>query len=280
MNSDLTLNPDSYWFLQERDWGIGDFVLATPALKSLSLLWNRPVPVFFDDTYVEQAFRSCPFIRILESRPDTEPFGDNKYQRSLLRSRDDCEDVAHHKVIVGLAHPLSPTYADPCDGVPFPVRISELGPLPPVAFFLGCNHTRYVEAKRIEPSLMAALIEETVTQGYGRPILLGSASDLNLYWEAILPLVAHLGVINLIGRITLRETLKVVNTCIAYVSNDTGLYHCANALGKRGLVIWGDTPAKWNSPNYSKAYPVRRTEPREVVISTLGRIMKHAKKSN
>lgn len=261
----------THWFLQEQDWNLGDFIVATPALHSMSRLWGEPIPVYFDTPYIASAYQDCPFIKILHEKPQHAPFGDNKYQRSLLRNETDPEDVAHHKVLIGIQHPLRKLYIDPCLHE-YPVRLRNWeNTSKHVAFFVGCHHPRFIEAKRVDSTKLSALLDHVLTRGY-TPVLLGTKSDQDLFWgQAIAPFTGKKKICNMLGALTLRETLNVIGRCQMFVSNDTGLYHAATALGKEGVAIWGDTPRKWNSPNYSAIKYMSREDSVEYIKEEISR---------
>lgn len=76
-------------------------------------------------------------------------------------------------------------------------------------------------------------------------------------------------VLNLVNRITLRETAAVIDACDIYVGGDTGLMHIASALRKPGVVISchprGADEDHCNSPTrfgpWKSQMPVLRPKP-------------------
>ena len=234
------------WFLQEREWELGDFIMVTPLLRALHTAWGHKVPVYFETAYVGNLFSSCYFIDRLESRPtDTEPFWDTKSPRSLMRSMDDSDYLAHFNC--GLPPYLRALYlfndfqpwCDPCTSE------TPEGYIPakkPVAVFLGCLAERLLEDKSIHPRIVAksllALIARDCT-----PVLLGSESDHRL-WKPVFRELAYpvsLNMVNLIGKLTIRQSVAVLSHCEGFISNDTGLYHVAAALHLKGIVLWNTT---------------------------------------
>lgn len=262
------------WFLQQKDWELGDFILATPALRLLSSIWNSRVPVFFESPYISEAYKDCSFIEILRERPKCEPFGDNKYQRSLWREHNDPEDVAHCKVLAPGSSVLPIPYIDACiDDTPRGWAIDSSKPI--VALFLGCYNNLFEDKKRVPTLIIVELIKQLKRAGVSI-VILGTASDRLRYWIDILARYISFdsSVVSFLGCCTLRQTLCALGKCDFFISNDTGLYHAAVAFQKPGLAIWGDT--RWNiSENYRKRVRyVQRTDSMEKTLNRFDALLK------
>ncbi len=227
------------WFLQEEDWGIGDFVILTPALVSLRRITGEKVKVFFTNSQLADVYRDSDVIEVLGKRPDCEPSGDNKYQRTLLRDPEESEYEVHHKVIIGPQFPMPAPHVPSCRGA-----YTSLFTKRKVAIFFGCSHKRFIEAKRVSPELILRSLQCVLELG-AVPVLLGNYSDYVNYWEpALTKWVQSPHTLNLINKLTLREAVNVISQCDAFISNDTGLMHVANALEKPGVAFWGETPLR------------------------------------
>ena len=63
----------NYWILQKKSFGLGNFIMATPALRLLSEGRKEKIKVFFETGTISQLYRNCPYIKILKKRPGKRP---------------------------------------------------------------------------------------------------------------------------------------------------------------------------------------------------------------
>lgn len=62
-------------------------------------------------------------------------------------------------------------------------------------------------------------------------------------------------------RTTLEEAINLINSCDVFISNDTGTYHLAAALKKRGIVIFTATSITKNyCPNFHRSIKIIKTD--------------------
>jgi ADP-heptose:LPS heptosyltransferase len=92
------------------------------------------------------------------------------------------------------------------------------------------------------------MIDSVIEKGM-IPVLLGNKSDNDNYWSKI---NIDKGCINYIDRLSLKDSVSMLNQCDYFLSNDTGLYHVAGALKKRGLVMWYKTDFTKNKCLFDK----------------------------
>ena len=62
------------WFLQEKNFQLGDFIMLTSGLKALSVVRKEVIPVFFETNIVRDLYLDCDFIDILSKKPSEKPF--------------------------------------------------------------------------------------------------------------------------------------------------------------------------------------------------------------
>ncbi|MEP0765665.1 MAG: glycosyltransferase family 9 protein [Fimbriimonadia bacterium] len=112
-----------------------------------------------------------------------------------------------------------------------------LSPKAYVCFACGANEPHL----RLWPSEYFSRVGEEIARWGFRIVLLGSEGER----AATRPVVQALGnaALDLSGRTTIREALGWVSEAALYVSAETGLSHCAVALGTPSVVVHG--PTKW-----------------------------------
>jgi heptosyltransferase II len=105
----------------------------------------------------------------------------------------------------------------------------------------------YGQAKRWPPRRVAQVIASLAQQGV-IAVLVGAAADrpTGRAIESTLP--PGTGVVDLIGRTSLRELVGVIARCAAFVSNDSGAMHVAAALGVPLTAIFGPTDERATAP--------------------------------
>ena len=109
-----------------------------------------------------------------------------------------------------------------------------------IAIFHGCNALSSMakhRKKSLPKTVRQHMLDITMEIGL-QPVLLGSQEDDHRFWSTI-NIISE--VENYLGKLSLRDTVSVLAQCDGFISNDTGLYHVAAALQKRGLVLWKKT---------------------------------------
>lgn len=79
-----------------------------------------------------------------------------------------------------------------------------------------------------------------------RFVIIGGAEDK----ESAEELFANIGVINLVGKLSLRETVALMRHVVIYVGNDTGIMHIAAACGVRIVEIRGDDKVEYSTERF------------------------------
>ncbi len=213
------------WFHQTKNFGLGNFVTATPALKLLGT-----VNVYFESPGVKSLYVNCKFIKILRHKPRIKPIGSSK-PLGELRQPNESDSDAYCRVLAGRASKIPNTYVDgDITKVLKKHRNKKY-----VAIFHGCLSVRprFIKSKNIGRRIRQQIIESILAHGMV-PVLLGNKHDYNKFWSK--NNTEHC--VNYIGKLSLKDSVSILQQCDCFVSNDTGLYHVAGALQKPGLVMW------------------------------------------
>ena len=113
-----------------------------------------------------------------------------------------------------------------------------------VAVFHGCLGNKWLSRKQLPietlDCILSMLIERDMV-----PVLLGSKTDRKKFWDNVRS-AKHSSVKYCCGKLAITQSISLLADCDAFVSNDTGLYHAAGALHKKGLVLWKNTDMKKN----------------------------------
>lgn len=221
------------YFIQERDWGLGNFVMATPMIQLQSKRIGRPVPTFFSSAHLATLYRDADFISVLKKRPiGPAAYGSSRHPKA--RNAQETDSEAYCRIQLGHKGPIPSTYVDSPD--PSEYAFEKRNKKKHVAVFHGCLGTVLRKRKDIGASNRQMMIDEIIRHDMV-PVLLGSESDVGNFWKANDTSKCMF----FAGKLSLRESVSVLSRCDAFVSNDTGLYHVAGALGIRGMVFWHKT---------------------------------------
>jgi ADP-heptose:LPS heptosyltransferase len=87
-------------------------------------------------------------------------------------------------------------------------------------------------------------------------VLLGGKEDVETA-EAVCTHVADKSVVNLCGKLSLRETAACISLSEALLTGDTGLMHIAAALNKSVVSVWGNTIPAFGMYPYMPMFPNR-----------------------
>lgn len=219
----------NYWILQKKSFGLGNFIMATPALKLLSQRRNEKIKVFFETGTISQLYRNCPFIKILKKRPGKRP---NFIIGAIRRCPKEGDSEAYCRVLKVGRISNTPTYIDPVQSKILLKRDGEKC----VAVFHGCLGKCFRKRKDIGIESRQYILD-TLVKNNIKVILLGTSSDFKHYWT-------HndlSNVENYLGKYSLLDSIGILSQCDNFISNDTGLYHVSGALKKEGLVLWKHT---------------------------------------
>lgn len=226
------------WFYQKKGWGLGNFVMATPALKLLYEKNKEKINVYFDNKQIEQLYLNCYFMNILKFKPSNKWFSSSKRPKRL-KTESDSEALC--RILCNCRKNIPNTYVD---NVKEKILSADSNY---VAVFHGCLNKRTMK-KDLGGENRQLIIRLLLEHNY-IPVILGNGSDYNNFWYK-----NKLGypIINCLGKYSLRDSVAILNQCKFFISNDTGLYHVAGALKKQGLVFWKETSPVKNKCVFDK----------------------------
>jgi ADP-heptose:LPS heptosyltransferase len=252
------------WFFQHPNYQLGDFIMMTPGLKAIAEMDGKPLPVFFETSYISDLYRNCSFIKILSQKPNTNKYFMGTqfssynlahYYKSRKDKKESMAECFFRKFATekGYLKPMPNTYVD----TDITLHIDKEEGKKYVAMFHGCLGDEFVPKKSISIKELQNILNIVISEGY-TPFLLGNSVDNKRFWNKIN--ISHPSIKNYIGRLNIKDSVSLLNQCDAFISNDTGLYHVAGALEKRGLVFWGTTDFYKNRTNFSGIKRVKMIE--------------------
>lgn len=221
------------YFFQEKDWGLGNFIMATPMIQLQSKKNSRPVPTFFSDKNIASLYKDASFIKILSNKPAGPPkFGSSRHPKA--RRKNESDSHAYCRIHLNHTGPIPGTYVDRPD--PSEYLLERRQDRKHIAVFHGCLGTVFRNKKDLGPENRQMIIDNILKAGMA-PVIIGSPSDVNNFWKH--NRLKHC--LNFAGSLPLRDSVCILSQCDAFVSNDTGLYHVASAFDMQGLVLWHKT---------------------------------------
>jgi len=216
------------WIFQHPGYGLGNFIMSTPALRLFYKKNQRKINIFFGTPSIAEVYRDCRFINILKIKPRNKP-GFTIRMVKRKKNESDCEALC--RILVKNKKGMPHTYIDPCEEIIFDKKEKKC-----IALFHGCLGKYFRDKKDIGIETRQYIIDKLYKENI-RIILLGTDSDRRTYWK-----YNNLdNVEDCIGKYPLRESVGILRHCDGFISNDTGLYHVAGALRKNGLVLWKKT---------------------------------------
>ena len=222
------------WFLQHRVNQLGNFVMSTPLLISLSEIYQRPIPVYFETDIIKTLYINAGFIKILKNKPRPGYIWSSCPPKEKNKNESDTECYMRlYADKLGYTKPIPNTYVD----INNSVELDKVKGKKYIALFHGCFSPKNVEKKQLSKRVLQYMIDSVIDRG-NIPVLLGNKSDNDNYWSKI---QIDDRAINYIDKLSLKDSVSILNQTDLFLSNDTGLYHVAGALKKNGLVMWYKT---------------------------------------
>ena len=214
------MKTEDIYVLQDRNYGLGNFINLTPTLKAMSDTLGMPIPVYFDLPHVADCFRDCDFIKHLDKRPFDRPL----FSSGLIDVRNRIPDWVYvyreASKVFSLAPDSPHTYVDSANEIPKHDR-------PYVLFMYGSgNEDRmYLSMKSPDKKYYQDYME-------GNCIFTGSTTDFKRenWFDGM---EHHLD--------DIRKSLALIRDATLIISNDTGLAHAAGAMNKDIIILWKDS---------------------------------------
>ena len=226
------------WVLQDRLYGLGNFINLTPTIKLMADHFGERIPVYFALEFVEQCFLDCPFIEILKGEPDNSPM----FSSGLVNFKNNCPDYIHvYKEItqtIPLSGELPHTYIDTAKEI----EASKYNTL-----FIrgsGSEELYYLNQKMPDDSYYKEYFNENLVGNYTEAFT-GSDADITRANGLFNGMTLYTGGIRL--------ALALIREADFIVANDSGLAHAAGAMNKPMCILWKNTSLPKN------ANPGRRT---------------------
>lgn len=227
--------------LQDKNHNLGNFINCTPTLKYLSDQIKAPFPVYFQTDYVKQCFLDCGFIKILE-RPG---------KNILFTSGEINKTMPDWQYIFMCNQIPDPSLKIPWTYVDRPPIIKVLG------IEIGNKLTTFPRNEKYYVLIRGSGNDKT--PGYSqlkdpgediynyiidkiplKSVFVGSKNDEK--YRKVNANETHIG--------DIRQALGIINGAEFVIANDSGLYHAAGAMKKKGFIMWKDTLFEKNrSPN-------------------------------
>lgn len=201
--------------------------MATPALRLLANRFQYPISVYFDTKPIGELYRNCEFIKVCSQAPKGRMVGST---RGLKRKPGESEVQAYCRILAGVRKELESLPHTYVDDPNKPVRSED------VAIMHGCLGEKFRKRKDLGRSIRQYIIDSVKVSGLN-PVIIGSKTDKEKFWNKN----DLFGCENLLGKLSLKDSVHRLSQCRFFISNDTGLYHVAGALRKDGLVIWKKT---------------------------------------
>ena len=217
------------WFVhQHRDFGVGNFINCTPTLMSLFDHYQQPIPVLFDRPEVRDMFLSCPFIRSITPE---EAHGTPMLFSSQLCNQLIPDWLFIYRQLIGPPHIQSTrhTYVDLCHK-PVEVESDNYG-----IVFRGCHASNHVDIKDPGEDIYVEILGQ-LKDKYDF-VFAGTTIDQERGLLSVQPFFPN----SLLLLDNMRKTLGALRHARFVITNDTGMYHAAAAIGVPSFVMWKDT---------------------------------------
>ncbi|MFW6130612.1 MAG: glycosyltransferase family 9 protein [Atribacterota bacterium] len=225
-----------HWVLQKRGYELGNFIMLTPALQLVFKKNKIPIPVFFNNQYIAILYKKCPFLKRIIKKPDNEP----KYSTYCpKRLKGESDIMAWCRIYAKNVKNIPNPYIDPPQKMHYFKKEKDKKY---VAVIHGAHpKSVFLKKKSIGPRTISYIINKLLEEGF-IPVIIGNKSDKKRFWFDI-----NLEkCINLLGKLNIKKSVDVFNSCDYFISNDTGFYHIGAALKKTGMILWKKTNMKKN----------------------------------
>lgn len=208
---------------QHPRYGLGNFIMITPAIKRLSEKTGAPVDVFFSIEYVKQCFLDCEFINIVEKK------GESIIESNIINTDIPDYEYAFEKIT---GEPWSEDYHTYTDS-PKEFDFSEKEY---IVVLNGLAGSYWKGKKEVDKNHHLLISDISNVPVY----FTGSDTDVsqNTPWATDVFDECFIG--------DIRQSLAIIRDAKKVIANDTGLSHAAGSMNKDMLILWKDTPFEKN----------------------------------
>jgi len=240
--------------IQNASHGLGDFVLTTPAIKVYADYSGKPVPVIFQNRWIQEAYRDCEWmVPILSCNTPNILIGSGKKHISGVPINYVRMPAYYTAAKVIMEHlktgdlPVPHTYIDACEEVELDL------PERYCVMMRSVKEHRFAHEKVPDKEIYQKISDDLLHNGI-TPVWIGSENDR----------ILHEGITGLLDQTkdNLRHLVAVIRGAEFVVGNTSGPYHIAMALKKPGFIMWKHQQFwQWQSPDphhttcHSLVYP-------------------------
>ena len=226
-----------YFIRQLRGQELGNFVNTTPIIQTLYSMYNEPIPVVFDTSYIAELYKNWNKIKIIN-------LDEAKHLTQLIHTGEGTtlnkpEYISRHNEVMRRLNKTSQTIPHTY----VPSKIDSSGDYCVIA--RGCidaEHAVWKDKKEVGDEIYKYIIDRINIPIY----IVGNTAD---YKRSLHRMQSD----------NVTFILDDINTCVSmiagskyFISNDTGFMHVASALNKESFVIWKHTPFEKNKTPSSK----------------------------
>lgn len=217
---------------QHPRYGLGNFIMITPAIKRLSEKIGSPVDVFFSVDYVKQCFLDCDFINIVDKK------GKSVIENNITNLEIPDYKYAFKEITGEVWSEEYHTYVDSPKEFDFSGEDY-------IVVLNGLAGSWWKGKKEVDKKHHLLISDISDTQIY----FTGSETDVsvNTPWATTVFDKCFTG--------NIRQSLALIRDAKKVIANDTGLAHAAGAMNKEMLILWKDTPFEKNkNPGVNTTY--------------------------
>lgn len=216
----------NFYIHQRGVCGLGNFVNTTPTIIRLFEHFEKRVPVYFDTVAIKELYKDWDHILVLDKPAgnmlcDTCQYMNHEEREYITR----CVSVLKKLNIPGKRIPHTFVPVDALQSV-VDGRY--------VVVIKGCNKDSIWQDKK---NVSNQVYDTILTRVGHKKIFVGNSHDYQLWLKHFRYLIDAEFVLD-----DIKRAVALISGCEFVISNDTGLYHVAGALGKRIFVMWKDTP--------------------------------------
>ncbi len=224
---------NNIWINQVYNYGLGNTINLMPTIKLMADHFDKPIPMYFDLKFIEQCFIDCPFIEILEKKPDNQSL----FGSWLTNGRNDVPDYINVYREVCKAIPLGSelphTYVDCTD-----IEVKEKNY---ILFIRGSGNetNKYLDSKMPRDEYYRDYMKSVCSYEKYNKVFTGSDNDLERSEGLFDGMPQYIG--------DIRQSLALIRDASYVVTNDSGLSHAAGAMNKNMVILWKNTKLPKNA---------------------------------